>query len=462
MKQKKQRKRIERADVTRHEKVQVKKGIYFVTAIELGSPAYKPFLAAIETFLKAEKAELALLPMKSHRSASEDLPFDTKVVEKYGHKIYTELELNKNIAIIELELNSQQINPLTGTARLSREMRSVIIGHSKQHLRTFPTGNTTLPRIQCTTGALTIPNYKHNRIGRIATADHIVGGLILGISKDRFHVYQVQCLKDGSFCYLNKRYHADGRVTTERAEGLILGDWHSGFTDPEAEEAAFEMAELLKPKHIVFHDFFDSANANHHIENNIDAQLNMPKHLDTLEKEIAFARADLKKWFDRKPRLSQLVMVPSNHPEHLHRYLNEGRYVKDLKNYKKAVELAFQYHVNGLDPVQYSLDPQSKYALWLPRKNDFRISGVHVGNHGDKGIGGSRGSMNNNEFAYENCVTGHTHTAQITHRAMSVATNSLLFMGYNLGPNTWVHANAVVYEGGQKSLLIVVKGKWKI
>lgn len=459
---KKRSKRVEREDVTRSEKRKVKKGIYFISAIELGSPAYNPFLRAIETFCKKEKAQLVLLPMKSHRSPKEDLPFDQKIVKTHGHCIYTELELNNSIAIVELELNSQQINPLTGTGRLSRDMRSLIIGHSKQHLEVLPTGNSKTPRIHCTTGALTIPNYKNNRIGKIAKADHIVGGLILEVSQNRFHIFEVQCEKDGSFCYMDRRYHRDGAVTTEDAEALILGDWHAGYTDPLAEKASFEMARKLRPRKIFFHDFFDTASVNHHIMNNISAKLNLFDHINTLEKELAFARKKLQEWHAKKPKGSQLYMVASNHPEHLHQYLDGGRYVNDIVNYKKAVELAHQYHGYGIDPVQYALDPDKALAIWLGRRSDLRIEGCAVSNHGDKGIGGSRGSAHASEAVYGNAVIGHAHRPSVKHLCFTVGTNSLLDLPYNYGPRTWVHGNAVIYKGGQKSLLLIVDGKWYI
>lgn len=453
---------IERNDVARKEKHKVTNGIYFITAIELGSPAYKPFLRAIETFLKEEDAELALLPMKSHRSPKEELPFDVKLVEKYIANIYTELELNRNIAIIELELNSQQINPLTGTSRLSKHMKSLVIGHSKQHLRVLPTGNATIPKIHCTTGALTIPNYKNNRIGRIATSDHITGGLILQVSNDRYHTFQVQCEKDGSFCFLNKRYHADGSVTKERVEALIIGDYHCGYTDKQAERATIEMCDFLQPKRILFHDFVDCASISHHNEMSISARLKVPTEINTLEKELNKARSVLEMWDRIKPKDCELIMVPSNHPEHLHRYLDEGRYVRDTINYRKAVELAFQYQVNGIDPIQYAIDPDKKLATWLDRQNDYRVEGCHVGNHGDKGIGGTRGSANSSEFAYDNCFVGHSHRPEICHKAYVVGTLSHLNLGYNYGAASWVNGNGVIYEGGQKSLLLIVNGKWKL
>lgn len=460
---KKRSKRVEREDVTRSEKRKVKKGIYFISAIELGSPAYNPFLKAIETFCKKEKAQLVLLPMKSHRSPKEDLPFDQKIVKTHGHCIYTELELNNSIAIVELELNSQQINPLTGTSRLSKHMKSLVIGHSKQFLKVLPTGNATIPKIHCTTGALTIPNYKNNRIGRIATADHILGGLILQVSKDRFHTFQVQCDKDGSFCFLNKRYHRDGTVTSERLEAMVIADYHCGFTDPAAERATIEMCRVLQPKRILFHDFLDCASISHHNEHNIAARLRLPSKIDTLSKEIAEAHRVLLMWHKIKPKDCELIMVPSNHPEHLLRYLNEARYVRDLPNYKIAVELAYQYHVNEVNPIQYAIDPEKKLATWLERNNDLRVEGCGVGNHGDKGTGGSRGSAKASENVFGNSIAGHVHSPEFCHKHVRVGTLSSLQMGYNEGgPNNWLHGNASVYPGGQKSLLIIIKGKWRL
>ena len=107
--------------------------------------------------------------------------------------------------------------------------------------------------------------------------------------------------------------------------------------------------------------------------------------------------------------------------------------------------------------------PYGEKALWLPRDNDFEILGNVVGHHGDKGVGGSRGSYKQAETVYWRGVTGHTHSPVVHHHHMVAGTLSRLDLEYTDGtPKNWMHSNVAIFENGMKQQLPIIKGKWFI
>ena len=437
---------------------------FFITAAELGAEVDADFMSSVESFVKETKSELVILPLRPHtRALSREVRYIASYIDdNYRQNIHTEYVFNERIKAVEIYLNSQQTNPVTGLHRLATEKTSIIVGHSKQQMKTVPTGHSSLPKLIHSTGVITKAAYRDNRQGRIANKDHVVGGLVLEINGDNFHIRTVRACEDGSFVDINRRYRAKGKPVTERAEALVLGDYHGGYEDEQAENFALELLEETKPKRIFFHDFFDACSVSHHRDNSINQHLVVPDHLKKLEDELSYCRGILKNWTDRKPKDCQFYMVASNHPEHLERYLDEGRYIKDRRNYKKAIELAYKYHCLGINPIQEGIDPGSKLATWLTRDSDMRVEGVMVSAHGDKGVNGTRGSARSTEFSYGDAMVGHSHSPEILHQTFVVGTLSKLKLDYNVGPSGWLHACGLIHKGGGKQLIISIDGKWKL
>jgi hypothetical protein len=456
--------RVQRESLTRVTKKDYKRKRFFVTAAELGAPVNQEFMKTVAGYLKETGAELVILPLKPHRKPTdpETILLDRNLVKAYRKNIHTEYVFNNSIKAIELHLNSQQINPVTGISRLARGDMSIIVGHSKQFLKTIPTGHSSLPKIIHTTGVITNPWYRDNRIGRIADNDHVIGGLILEVVGSQFHIRTVKADKDGSFVDIDRRYSGSKQSKKERAEALVLGDYHAGFEDQQAEKFALELMGVTKPKRIFFHDFFDACSVSHHRDRSISQHLILPESVRRLADELSYGRSILKKWNNEKPQDCELFMVASNHPEHLERYLDEGRFIKDRMNYKKGVELAYKYHVLGLDPIKEGIDPGGKLATWLTRESDIWVEGVMLSAHGDKGLNGARGSARSTEFSYGNAIVGHAHTPEIQHNTYVVGTLSKLKLDYNDGPSGWLHACGLVHRGGGKQLIISIDGQWRM
>lgn len=443
-----------------------------VLAFNLFEPGFK----AVQTFLKTEKAELVILPMPAHVKALQEQPlhYDPKLKPFLGN-FATEFTFNEHLKAIEAHLNPQQINPLTGLRRLrvhrftseggtgeeitlKRLKTSIIVAHSKQMMETVPTGNESHPRIIHSTGTITKPSYLRNRIGMIANEDHKLGGLIIEIEDGYFWIRQVQFNpKNGSFIDMGKRYHADGRVTEERAEAFKMGDCHPGFHDPVALEATYKLWDIIKPKRIFLEDFFDGASISHHTANKKITKAMLPAYFQTLPAEIAMAREVLGELYKKAPKDAQIIATASNHPEHVGRYLDEGRYMKDCSENFKIGHQMVVMRLEGKNPLKEFLDPEKK-MMWTNENDDFWVENCQFGAHGHLGIAGARGSKISHELSYSSSMTGHSHSPSIYHDAFIVGHTSVDRHGYNNGSQNWILCSGAIYKGGHKQLYFIVNG----
>lgn len=435
---------------------------------------FVPGFKSVHNFLKRKNAELVVLPMPAHVKALQKQPlFYDPRLKPFRESFATEFTFNSHLKAIEAYLNPQQINPLTGLKRLKvhkrnpdntpgQEMKrvktSLIVGHSKQMMDTIPTGNDTHPRIIHSTGSITNPSYLRNRIGMIADEDHKLGGLIIEIQGDIFWVRQVQFdVNNGSFIDLGTRYHADGRITQERAEAFKMGDIHPGFHDLRALNAIYTLWDKIQPKRIFFEDFFDGASISHHLTKKNITRAMLPDHFADLPTEIGMAKACLEEVWAKAPKDAELIATASNHPEHVGRYLDEGRYIKDCKENFKIAHRMVVMQLDGLNPLQEYLDPKQRMR-WTGENEDYWVEGVQMNAHGHLGISGARGSKMSHEMAYGSAMTAHTHSPSIYHNAFCVGHTSVPRHGYNLGPDSWILCSGAVYKGGHMQLYMIIKG----
>lgn len=472
----------------------IKKGTFFVTAAgptshvdyteyQLGrvnsgkyvnaSNVHKKAFKSLQTFCKRRKAELVILPMRAHVKPLHNQPqhFDP-ILKPYLKSFATEYIFNEHLKAVEVHLNPQQSNPLTGLNRLrgtydnsKRFKSSILVAHAKQDMQSIPTGNDTHPRIIHSTGCITEASYLNNKVGTQAKDEHVVGGLIVEINGPIFHLRQIQVVsKDGSFVDLGSRYHSDGRVTRERAKGFVIGDTHIGHECKNALKATKEQMQLLKPEEVALHDVFDGSSITHHVEKThiTKAKIRTGKFgefFKTLESELAYNVKVLNQIFDYCPKDAKILMVASNHNDFLNRYLQDGRYVKDHVNHEIAHRMVVDIY-DGNNPLQKYIDPTGRMC-WLDRNKDYFIEGVQVNVHGDLGPNGSRGAKNGLEYTHGNSIGAHTHCPGNYKRYMNVGHTSKERHGYNNGPSSWIQANAVIYKNGQKQLILIINGKWR-
>lgn len=444
------------------------KRVYFVTAAIAACELDKKFLASIETFCKARKAKLVVLPMKA--IGAKDVEYTDDVLEQLSDHFHTNYVFNRTLEALDLGLSPTQINPLTGLQRVTKKS-SVIIASPKQDMEIIPVSNVTIPHMIHSTGAVTKPSYLPNRIGQLALEDHVTGGLVVEVeSKDIFHVRQVQADNKGEFYDLGKKYTPKG-VKKNKAEVLVLGDIHCGWQDESAMNSWYEVMTELRPKYVFLHDLADNRSISHWVENNISEMSNRANSFGyykggifkTLKSELDNIGSFLVKISNKFPKI-KFIVVKSNHDEHLERYLDEGRFIKDAVNYRLALELAI-HRCDGLDPLKkYITDnfPSVKRnVIWLKRDQDFKVAGIQLAVHGDVGSNGARGSITGLERSYGNSVTGHSHSPRILRGAWKVGTSTVFDMPYTGGSSSWLHTSCLVYDNSQRQLITSIEGHWR-
>jgi hypothetical protein len=419
-------------------------------------------MTSVHHYCRENDAQLVMLVM---RGSNIDDTFSEEVYNKYSDFFATEFRFNSNLIAMDFLLRPQQIVTLTGISRMAKKGCSLIVGHSKQFLEAVPSRTGSYPHLVYSTGCCTIPNYNSDRVGRIAYQDHTVGGIIVEVVDNKsFHLRPVQADKMKGFTDLGRYYN--GLTVEYMSSDIVLGDAHIGSECSIAFERTVDIINLLQCKTILFNDLIDFRSVSHHEENNIKAKYNRPIHQQTLTSELEYAGKFLRNFINSVNSPAKYVAIPSNHPEHLNRYLSEGRFVFDNPfNCKLACELLPKL-LEGADPLQYyfeSRDYITPNEMSFPsRETPITCFGWEI-LHGDLGQNGAKGSLRSHDTSYEKSVSAHSHTPGIFRSSVRVGTLSKLQLSYTAGSaSSWLHTNCVLYANGTYQLINIVDGKWKL
>jgi hypothetical protein len=444
---------------------------FFITTAVAGCQADTNFLKSIQSYCAKNNAGFLVLvasdPAHVHSKGGYGT-IDTDVMAYGGQVVLADTALNSNLYVSTLKLSAKHIDPITGLSRIGQRNGSFIYASPKQRLKATAVSNTKLPHMLMTTGAVTRSNYSTDiymseRTAYIAENDHVMGGLIIEIEDDKiYHFRQVQADIDGAFIDLGIQYNADESVENIAPEAFVLGDWHSGETDPVAKQAWVEVVQQLGVKKVILHDTFNGLSINHH-EDHMGILKAQRAHMNQLDlgSELKVLAQDLDDW---ALLVDSVVIVKSNHDIFLERYLQDGKYVKDPHNHKLSLHLSLAM-LDGKDPLQYGVEMQGlknpDKIVWLKMDDDYKIAHIQLGAHGHKGSNGSRGSLKAMEAAYGQSVSGHAHTPEILRQSWQTGTSSYLKLSYNSGASSWLHSSCLVYSNGSRQLINVMNGKWK-
>lgn len=445
---------------------------FVVTTAVSGQKADDEFIASIKKYCKLNKAKLLILPAHdpAHNLDNEiDWHFDPSLVNETI--VFDDIFLNSNFFINGIRVTAKQINPITGLSEISQKRGSFILGSPKQMLEYDSVSANKLPHARMTSGACTIPNYKSTkgnslRTAYLASEHHKIGAVIVEIVDENiYHFRQIQAGEDGSFCDLGFKYSKKGKK--REIPVVVAGDYHSGEHDETAVKALMELINYTRADEIVFHDMFNGASINHHEEEDIMLRAERAKKgLNILENELVIASKE----FDRILSLKSIkrgVVVKSNHDDFIDRWLRKGKFAKDPMNFILGCKLATEVQGTNKDFFKTGLEltrlPDHFDKLkWLRVDEDYVVGGIHLGAHGDKAANGSRGSIKSLSKSYPKGVIGHSHTPGIFKNMFQVGTTSLLRLGYNKGPSSWVHCSCLVYRNGQRQLINFINGYWHL
>lgn len=297
-----------------------------------------------------------------------------------------------------------------------------------------------------------------------------------------FYIRHVHCDSlTGEFYDLDKLYSLDSVIENQRVEALVAGDIHAEFIDPDVENATYtasdSIANILKPKYMVFHDIYDFYARNHHHTGN--SLLNTGKHLfgrNNVEEGLQQA-AD---FIDRVSREdAENVIVKSNHDEAFDRWLKEADGKHDYENSRFYHYMKYHQLKNlkmndtgfsSIDPFEFwCKNPEAQRGLenvdktiFLKRDESLTVQNVEIGFHGDVGINGARGDIRSLARLATKVIIGHSHSPGIHESCYQVGVSARLNLEYKRGPSSWMHTHVIIYPDGKRTLINVINGKWKI
>jgi len=454
-------------------------GRYVITAAQNATGVWEPFWQSLMYYCKVNKAQLIVIPYRYKNptsvwsSAAKDEDWWDDAVNPYI--LNKRIELHKSLVVMaDVMTQPTAVSPLSDFETLTGA-KSGIVGHPKLEMVAVPTPENRMPKILITTGACTRKNYIPGKAGKKGEHHHTFGATVVEVSKGKFHIRQINATKDGTFCDLVHEY-GPGRREKAPIAGLVMGDLHERFVDPRVVRATFGkggIVDVLKPRHLVWHDITDGHTFNHHTRRDVFqnlAKYRAGKH--NIEDEIA----DTARFLERNtPDWATNVIVDSNHPGWLDRWVQETDPRSDLENCVFWAQ-TFKVMADGTKLTKRGTDKPDPFVYWLQQKmpaalakrtvfpgpdEGFRILGIEVGYHGDKGSNGAKGTIRGFGKIGAKSVIGHRHTPGIKDGVYQVGTKSLLRLDYTHGPSSWMHTDCIIYRNGKRSLLNIIEGDWR-
>ena len=352
---------------------------------------------------------------------------------------------------------------------------STIIPHPKFAMQSIASPKDAGCKLIYTTGAVTQRNYIQKKAGQRAAFHHGYGCLIVEVCTDgTWFVRQINADSEGDFYDLDRKV-SRGKVSHgHRPEALVWGDIHVRQISRDMSTIGWGdrgILATLRPRRQIMHDLLDFRSANHHDRD--DPWKTFIKHVGgttDVACEVAEAAAFLR---NAEQRGCDTIIVRSNHDEALIRWLKEADWKTDPENalfHLDTNAAAYRAMAAGelFDAIEHVLRKAGAPAktIFLKRDEQYVVcedagGGIELGMHGDIGVNGSRGTLQQFARTGRKCVVGHSHVAGITEGAYQVGVMGALDMGYNEGQSSWSHSNVVIYPNGKRAVLTIWKGRWR-
>jgi len=371
----------------------------------------------------------------------------------------------------EMHITPTAKNPLSGFQDY-RGCNSLIFPSTKIAMSSVPTSKYAEAKLMYTTGTVTQRNYTKTKTGYSGSWHHVYGALIVEVDSDGdWFVRQLSAVdKDGSFQDLNTIVQ-NGKVYKDDADVDILtpGDIHVDELPTKYREALNNIIDELVPNELHLHDCLDFSSRSHHDMK--DHHKKFQKH-KTNRESIEDELREVVKFFNEVSRENmQIIVVHSNHDDHLRRWLRDrpDAYATDPVNaliflkLQKRIYEAISENDTYFHLFEYVMkDMGANEEIRFLRPDESYIShDIECGLHGDNGPNGSRGSIGNLSKNGNKVTIGHSHTAGIMHGAYQTGVMADLDMGYNTGPSSWSRSLVVTYQNGKRAIITMRDTKWR-
>lgn len=442
---------------------------FIITWAQNDTPVHNAFISNIEEYAQKLGADIHVIAgrYKNPTSVFTDREYDTWDDRVNSYLDANRHEVHKYMWIMsDVKIQPTAVNPMSGLQGMSG-LNSCVFGSPKVHMETIPVLEGNLPKMMLTTGACTPKNYTDSKAGKKGEFHHTLGFVVVEIKDDEvFFARQVTADDNGTFYDLfYKVEYLDSECESiitqiSSVEAAVLGDIHFGQEDQRVIDKTLEMFEIIKPKHVVLHDVFDGLSVNHHESK--DPFMQYKREMDgtnSLKNEVSYMLHGLNQFLKYN-----VTIVRSNHDDFLDRWLKATDWRKSttLKNSLEYMEysavLLRGEAPNGIIP--YLIKKQYPHFRTLGRSDSFVVKGWELGQHGDIGSNGSRGSLLQFRQLNTKIVVGHYHSPGRKDGALAVGTSTKLRVNYNIGPSGWLHSHVLIHTNGKAQHIHFIKGEY--
>lgn len=448
------------------------KKIKFITWAQNNTPVHKGLLNRMEAYAEYHNADIHVIAGR-YKNPTSIWTMNQESEEFWDDSVLQYLDANRHdiheyVSILsDIKIQPTAVNPMTGMQALSG-VNSCIFGSPKVQLEMIPVLEGNKPKMMLTTGAITKKNYTDSKSGKVGEFHHTFGFVIVEIKDDEtFFVRQVTADdKTGNFSDLYYKVDEKGVSRLESISTAVLGDIHYGHHDQKVLDATMGMLDKISPTHVVLHDVFDGNSISHH---------EMKDPFVQYGKEIAGTN-DLAKEVDVMldglevfKKFKNVVIVRSNHDDFLDRWLKNEDWKKQptYKNsrlYMKYSDLLLEqygtdpYNVKGVIPTL--INQRFPKFHTLGRSASYIVKGWELGQHGDVGSNGSRGSLLQFRKLNTKIIVGHYHSPGRKDGALAVGTSTHLRVGYNKGGSGWLQSHVIIHNDGRAQHINFINGEY--
>ena len=469
-------------------KKRIRKGKRFlITWAQNDTPVHEPFLRNMESYASHINAEIIVIAgrYKNPTSVFEDKKHETWHSRVKPYLYAGRQNIHKHVVVVgDVKVSPTAITPMTSMEGFSGP-ESCIFGHPKTQLQTVPVLEGRPPKKMMTTGACTVPNYTDSKAGKKGEFHHQLGFVVVEVkNKEVFFSRQTTAGDDGSFTdlyykaefdggleeldvvkglqFLGSEFEGESKITrVKKISGAILGDVHFGEHDPEVIKNTLDVLfKNLKPDEVILHDIFNGHSISHHDRKDAFAQYH--KEVDgknDLKLEIQEMLEGLKPFAKYNT-----TVVRSNHDDFLDRWLRDVDWRKEstMKNSICYMDYA-KLLLERLAPkgiIPYVINEKYPKMRTLGRSDSHKIHGWEVGQHGDVGASGSRGSVNQFKRLNTKMIVGHSHSPNRKDGVIQVGTSTHLRVGYNIGASAWLQSHSIIHEDGKAQQIDFINGEF--
>jgi len=438
---------------------------FIITWAQNNTPVHTEFLNNIKAYAEFINADIHVIAGR-YKNPTSVWTSNQEYEEVWADEVLGYLDANRHdihkyLSIMsDVKIQPTAVNPMTGMEGLSG-INSCVFGSPKVQMEMIPVLEGNAPKMMVTTGACTIKNYTDSKSGKKGEFHHTLGFVIVEIKNGEiFFMRQVTATDDGSFTDLFYRVKQEEVTRIERVSAIVWGDLHIGSHDPRVLNKTLELMEDLHPEHVILHDVFDGKSISHHEEK--DPFLQYQKEIDgtnSLKKEIEQLLQCLAEFEDYNT-----IIVRSNHDDFVDRWLKNTDWRRTVTP-KNSLEY-MQYSsaiLSGEAPngvIPWVINNKYPHFITLGRSDSYIVNGWELGQHGDIGSNGSRGSLQQFRKLNHKIVVGHYHSPGRKDGALAVGTSTHLRVGYNIGASAWLQSHVIIHEDSKAQHINFINGEY--